>query len=132
MTQHSFVAIIGLLLLVGIALFLLPGCSANGRPMRFAPHISGETRPKSSSSFIEGKTSNGSLVSCSFVEFDERGDFLDFDQHRSCEATIRELVHAKKLLLVIYCHGWKNSSQSSDVTHFNAFLSKLAASAEIQ
>jgi hypothetical protein len=33
---------------------------------------------------------------------------------------------------VLYCHGWKNNSQSGDVAEFNAFLSKLATSEEIQ
>src|SRR5438552_3893712 len=127
MTQHSFIAAVGFVLAAGFLIFLLLGCSINGRPMRFDPRAVGETHPKGASWFIEGKTSNGAPVSCSFVEFDERGDFIDFYQHKDCEKQIRSLVESSnKLLLIIYCHGWKNNSQSGDVTHFNSFLAKLA------
>jgi hypothetical protein len=120
------------------AMILIAGCAVNGRPMRFDPHgQAGKSSPKASSWLIEGKTPNGADVSCSFVEFDERGDFLDFNQHIACEAAITNLVttltnDGGRLLLVLYCHGWKNNSQSGDVVEFNAFLSRLAASKEIR
>lgn len=87
---------------------------------------------KAKSWFIEGRTPAGAAVSCSFVEFDERGDFLDFAQHTDCQARIRELVDAGPVLLVLYCHGWKNNSQSGDVAHFNDFLSRLADSDDMR
>jgi hypothetical protein len=54
-----------------LAIFLLPGCSVNGRPMRFNPASSSiETISPARSWFIEGQTTNGAPISCSFVEFD--------------------------------------------------------------
>ncbi|MBV8969216.1 MAG: hypothetical protein JO331_09170, partial [Verrucomicrobia bacterium] len=73
-----------------------------------------------------------SLVSCSFVEFDERGDFMDFAQHLACGEKLKNLAEVQDVLLVLYCHGWKNNSQSGDVVSFNTFLTKLALSREIR
>jgi len=99
--------------------------------MRFDP-ASAQGSSKGKSWYIEGKAAAGVPISCSFVEFDERGDFLDFRQHLHCEARLKDLVERSKILLIIYCHGWKNSSQSGDVVAFNSFLSRFAASEEIQ
>ncbi|HZQ47793.1 MAG TPA: hypothetical protein VFC07_12315, partial [Verrucomicrobiae bacterium] len=131
MTNHPIITASIFFALAGICLLLFPGCAVNGRPMRFAPSSAGQLVPKSLSWYIEGKAKNGAPISCSFVEFDERGDFLDFRQHLSCEATIKNLVQSTNVLVVVYCHGWKNNSQSGDVTEFNSFLAKLAASPEI-
>src|SRR6266850_396454 len=123
---------LAVLLCTGIVLVLLTGCSVNGRPMRFDPNSAGGTSPKAKSWYVEGKAVNSSPFSCSFVEFDERGDFIDFNQHKDCERRITNFVNSGRALLVLYCHGWKNNSQSGDVTEFNAFLGKLAGSDEIQ
>src|SRR5207249_4236307 len=128
--HHPILTALVALIVAIIAIFVLPGCSWNGRPMRFDPQTA--DLPKAQSWFIAGKVTNGAQVSCSFVEFDERGDFLDFRQHTDCEARLRSLVESNRLLVLIYCHGWKNSSQSGDVAHFNSFLAKLAESEEIQ
>ncbi|HWC61427.1 MAG TPA: hypothetical protein VHC44_17170 [Verrucomicrobiae bacterium] len=115
--------------------FVFSGCAVNGKPMRFEPsqvntnpalswYIEGTTKP-------EDKTQAGAKISCSFVEFDERGDFIDFRQHRDCEAKITNMVAAGPVLLVMYCHGWKNNSQSDDVIRFNSFLAKIASSDEV-
>lgn len=109
----------------------LPGCAVNGVPMRFNPSTSAGPAAKSLSWYIEGNTKTGETISCSFVEFDERGDFIDFDQHRDCEKRIKNMVASGPVLLVMYCHGWKNNSQSEDVIKFNSFLAKLAASREV-
>lgn len=85
--------------------------------------------------YIVSKPTDGSKpYSCSFVEFDERGDYLDFTQQRRSWEKIKELSVDEKeqLLVVIYCHGWKNNSQSGDVVKFNHFLGRLAASPDIQ
>jgi hypothetical protein len=131
MTHHPFIIAVLLLTFAAMAVLLLPGCAVNGRPMRFAPDGDGATVPKSLSWYIEGTAKNEAPISCSFVEFDERGDFLDFRQHLSCESTLKQLVKSGKVLTVLYCHGWKNNSQSGDVTAFNSFLAKLATSPEI-
>lgn len=78
--------------------------------------------------YIEGKDENAQTFSCSFVEFDGRGDYIDFNQHRAAWTKVKELSDAQKILLVFYCHGWKNNSQSGDVLEFNEFLGRLSAS----
>jgi hypothetical protein len=99
--------------------------------MRFNPTgVDGVAKSKSWQ--IEGIAAAGVPISCSFVEFDERGDFLDFNQHRACQATLKSLAKTGKFILVIYCHGWKNNSQSGDVPAFICFLSKFATSQAIE
>jgi pimeloyl-ACP methyl ester carboxylesterase len=131
MFAYYALIVLTIVLVATAAIFLLTGFSVNGHPMRFDP-TSSEGLSKASSWYIEGQAVEGVPVSCSFVEFDERGDFLDFGQHRHCGAKLGELADESNVLLVIYCHGWKNSSQSGDVVAFNAFLGRLAASEEIR
>jgi hypothetical protein len=65
--------------------------------------------------------------SCSFVEFDERGDYLDFFQHLHAYEKVRKLAREHEhLIVVIFVHGWRNSGQSGNVIDFNEFLSQLA------
>lgn len=121
--------IVGVPALALLGSMALSGCAVNGRPMRFDP----ASNKKSLSWYIEGKAKNGKTISCSFVEFDERGDFIDFRQHQDCENKITGMVAAgHPVLLVMYCHGWKNNSQSDDVIKFNSFLAKIAASPEVE
>src|SRR5437763_1285822 len=48
----------------------------------------------------------GAAHSCSFVEFDERGDYLDFAQHRDAYERILTLAQAPEpLTVVLYVHG---------------------------
>ena len=78
--------------------------------------------------YIES-TGCGAAHSCSFVEFDERGDYLDFDQHRNAYEQILKLAGGPEpLTVVIYVHGWRHSGQSQDVVSFNHFLHQLAGS----
>ncbi len=65
--------------------------------------------------------------SCSFVEFDERGDYLDFRQHRHAYEKIRNLARTHEhLVIVIFVHGWRNNAHSSNVVSFNEFLHQLS------
>lgn len=97
-----------------------------GKPMRFAPNAD---RALGERYYIESQPPKGMKPhSCSFVEFDGRGDYIDFKQHTHAWETVRDLAKGDRLLLVIYCHGWKNNSQSSDVVRFNDFLGRLASS----
>src|SRR5262249_28580236 len=75
-----------------------------------------------------GRTEDGLLShSCSFIEFDERGDYLDFHQHRHAYQKILELAKSQQpLTVVIYVHGWRHDGQSHDVIAFNEFLRQLA------
>ena len=117
--------VVVLIALLCIYLLLRTGFSVNGFPMRFDP-AKGDGSSKTKSWYIEGVSAAGVPISCSFVEFDERGDFLDFDQHKDCQARLKQFAKTGNLLLVIYCHGWKNNSQSDNVPAFNCFLSKFA------
>ena len=120
-----FIVVAVILIAIGLLYLLLrTGFSLNGKPMRFDP--GGADAPGNRRLYIEGVSAAGVPISCSFVEFDERGDFLDFSQHKDCQARLKHLAKAGNLLLVIYCHGWKNNSQSDNVPAFNCFLSKLA------
>jgi hypothetical protein len=114
---------------VGLALiFFFTGCTSVGKPMRTNP-ASGAAA--ADSWYIQSKPTNGARpFSCSFVEFDGRGDYIDFQQHQDAWRKVQQFTN-ENLLLVIYCHGWKNNSQSADVVRFNSFLGRLAASPEI-
>jgi hypothetical protein len=133
LSSPAFIFIVAIVIIAfgGIYLFLWSGRSINGHPMRFDPAGVGKTN-KTKSWLIEGTAAAGVPISCSFVEFDERGDFLDFNQHLACEDQLKHLAKSGKLILVIYCHGWKNNSQSDDVPAFNCFLSKFATSKAIE
>ena len=105
------------------------------RPTDGAKGDPSESVPKADAWYIESKPTDGSLpYSCSFVEFDQRGDYLDFEQQRRSWEKIKELgsKQQQKLLVVIYCHGWKNNSQSGNVVEFNRFLARLASSPQIR
>ena len=111
-----------------LAYIIFRGNTPIGKPMRINP----DTKPKvpvGQRWFIESLPETGApLHSCSFVEFDGQGDYVDFKQHRDAWEKVSELAGRQPLLLVIYCHGWKNNSQSSDVVKFCDFLGRLAAS----
>ena len=69
--------------------------------------------------------------SCSFVEFDERGDYLDFHQHLHAYEKVKALANGKQnLVLVLFVHGWRNNGQSGNVIDFNEFLHQLAEHAD--
>jgi hypothetical protein len=82
--------------------------------------------------YIETPTRDYALpCSCSFVEYDERGDYLDFAQHRHAYQKIMQLAkEARPLTVVVYVHGWRHSGQSDNVIAFNEFLHQLAQAAE--
>lgn len=126
--------IIGAAILL-LAVFLTTGCTTVGKPMRLPPEQSNAL----DAWYIQGvakatdKQNAGKEYeySCSFVEFDGRGDYIDFRQHRYAWEKAKKLAEKQKILLVIYCHGWKNNSQSGDVVEFNSFLGRLAASPDV-
>lgn len=117
---------------LSLTLVLLCGCSTVGQPMRHDPANTNNSLGESW--YIQGKTTNGQTYSCSFVEFDGRGDYINFDQHTSAREKVEEIanIQTQKVLLVFYCHGWQNNSQSGDVVEFNSFLGRLAASDAIK
>jgi hypothetical protein len=112
---------------LGLGLYLLFRAQTPvGTAMRFAPDSG---KPLGERYYIESLPLDKVRThSCSFVEFDGRGDYIDFSQHTHAWHTVRDLARSGRLLLVIYCHGWKNNSQSSDVVRFVDFLGRLASS----
>lgn len=148
--NYSGACVLTFVLLIAVATL---GCSTISKPMRFFPPswndddskyihwddpntwgaIDWEGVPASKRAYIQSQASvNQQPFSCSFVEFDGHGDFIDYRQHRFAYKAVHNLAKNGPLLLVIYCHGWKNNSQSSDVVRFNAYLSMLADSAFIK
>ena len=124
-----------------VALFLLLvflcGCASRGvalRPTRDNDGKSLAKAPPAMAHYIETTNVTGPVVSCSFVEFDERGDYLDFAQHTNAWNVVRDLSKANPqgLLVIIYCHGWKNNVQSGDVVEFNHFLLQIARSKPVR
>src|SRR5689334_18937449 len=112
------IAGLGLVVLV----FCFRGNAPIGDPMRAAPSPG---LPPGESWFIESEPTNETPVhSCSFVEFDGHGDYIDFKQHEHAWKKVEELANSQPLLLVTYCHGWKNNSQSTDVVKFTHFLGR--------
>lgn len=115
--------------ILGIVVFLLlrivfRGNAPIGKAMRVKP---GEGVSPGDSWFIESLANGETPVhSCSFVEFDGHGDYIDFGQHTDAWKKVQELANAQPLLLVLYCHGWRNNSQSFDVVKFVDFLGRLA------
>jgi len=92
------------------------------------PKDPGTTIPLHERWYLETTPAGGVLpVSCSFIEFDERGDYLDFWQHRHAYEKILSLAaKGDPLTVVLYVHGWRHSGQSHDVVAFNAFLGQLS------
>jgi len=127
-----------LLVALAVCIIFFTGCATRGKAMRPTNGKKGDPGADvlpADAWYIQSKPADGSKpYSCSFVEFDERGDYLDFTQQRRSWEKIKELSFDQKeeLLLVMYCHGWKNNSQSGDVLSFNRFLGRLAASPDIQ
>lgn len=71
--------------------------------------------------------------SCSFVEFDERGDYLDFYQHKHAYEKVLALAqNHEHLIVVIFLHGWRNNGQSGNVVDFNEFLHQLATHTDVK
>jgi hypothetical protein len=84
--------------------------------------------------YIESTSSEKRLpYSCSFVEFDERGDYLDFYQHKHAYEKMRALAQQHEhLIVVIFLHGWRNNGQSGNVVDFNEFLHQLAIHTDVK
>src|SRR5215471_711090 len=104
-----------LLLAAAVIVFLLIG-SAPRRALRPTHGNTGDPSAPTTPAdawYIESQPIyNAKPISCSFVEFDERGDYLDFRQHRHAYTKIKDLAqqNGERLLVVIYVHGWKNNA----------------------
>jgi len=118
--------------LLCVAVDRLAGHATRGKAPRPAPAEEhppdpGPQVPLSARWYIESTSGCPLPHSCSFVEFDERGDYLNFEQHRHAYEKIEALgKEAAPLTVVIFVHGWRHSSQSANVVDFNEFLHQLA------
>jgi len=114
------------LALLSLTALLLVGCAPRGRALREVPTVYRRV-PPATSAYIESQASSGAKpFSCSFIEFDERGDYLDFGQHTNAYQRIQALSKSgERLMVILYVHGWKNNSHSGDVVEFNNFLREL-------
>ncbi len=92
------------------------------------------TMPNAQKWYIESTSfEKGLPYSCSFVEFDERGDYLDFSQHKHAYEKVLALAQQHEhLIVVIFLHGWRNNAQSGNVVDFNEFLHQLAAHTDVK
>jgi hypothetical protein len=130
MINLEIMRIVLIVSLVIITAVVVSGCATKGVATRVTGNAA-EGGP-GNAWYIESKNTSSKLpYSCSFVEFDERGDYLNFAQQQDSWRKIEEIAKAHRMLLVVYCHGWKNSAQSGDVVSFVHFLGRLAASQEI-
>src|SRR2546429_9093157 len=97
---------IGAVLVLAAGVILLTGCASRGVPLRPTYGIENDP-PKNAalgdSWYIESRPVGGKPYSCSFVEFDERGDYVDFQQQRRSWQKIKELSydHKEELLFEI-------------------------------
>lgn len=101
---------------LGVA-FALFGCAFNTqqrteREAAIKPRDHGEQSTAFRDEFETHKTA--------YIEFDEQGDFWDRRQFADAVELVRGAK--RKVILVIYAHGWENHSQSKDVRRFNEML----------
>ncbi len=82
--------------------------------------------------YIESHRPNGPNYGCSFIEFDGKGGFLNYEQFEKALQILEARKAPSNILLVIYCHGWNNNAQSGDVLHFVSFLRQLSDSSLIR
>jgi hypothetical protein len=105
------------------------GCVAN-KPYRLKG-IADEFYPNQLPPFEKTMVSADRSYRLSFVEFDERGDFWDRRQLGRAAKAIAE-HRTKRLLLVIYIHGWHHNANDrnppGDVETFRCLLSQLTVS----
>jgi hypothetical protein len=90
-----------------------------------------ESLPLTQAERSQSTPSSPRTFTCSFIEFDERGDYLNFQQHSDEVKWIEDNTPPKSpdaapLFVVIYCHGWRHNSQSDDVVRFNDFLGRMS------
>lgn len=81
-------------------------------------------------SYLKPSRENAPNYSCSFIEIDGNGDFLLPSQYENALSALKQ-KSSKPTLLISYCHGWRNDSQSEDVLRFCEFLHKFAITAPV-
>ncbi len=137
---HNPVYIVVGSLFISYVLTWIAGSASRGKALRKVTVHVGETIPdpprdvpNAQKWYIESiSPKQGLPYSCSFVEFDERGDYLDFHQHQHAYGKVLALAKQHEhLIVVIFLHGWRNNGQSGNVIDFNEFLHQLAAHADI-
>ena len=129
-------------LLISYALTWIAGSASRGVALRkVVVGDIGDTLPDPQATianaqkwYIESNSPERGLPhSCSFVEFDERGDYLDFHQHKHAYEKVLALAQKHEhLIVVMFLHGWQNNGQSGNVVDFNDFLHQLATHTDVK
>lgn len=132
----NIIYIVGFSLVISYVLTWVAGSASRGVALRqVAVGNVGGNQPDPDASipnaqrwYIESTCPKEGLPhSCSFVEFDERGDYLDFHQHKHAYEKVLALAQKDEhLIVVMFLHGWRNNGQSGNVVDFNDFLHQLA------
>src|ERR1700736_4461048 len=78
--------------------------------------------PPGDDAYLVSHREAGPNYGCSFIEFDGKGGFLNFEQYQRAQERLKQLRNKSNVLLVIYAHGWNNNAQSADVIRFMSFL----------
>jgi hypothetical protein len=134
-------AILAISLVISFALTCIAGSASRGIALRkVVVGAVGDNVPDPPTNitnaqkwYIESTSPEQGLPhSCSFVEFDERGDYLDFHQHKHAYEKILALAQKHEhLIVVMFLHGWRNNGQSGNVVDFNEFLHQLATHSDV-
>jgi hypothetical protein len=138
----NLVYVLAVSLLVSYAITWIAGSASRGVALRrvVVGHV-GDNVPDPPATianaqkwYIESTSPEQGLPhSCSFVEFDERGDYLDFYQHKHAYQKVLALAQKHEhLIVVMFLHGWRNNGQSGNVVDFNEFLHQLATHTDVK
>jgi len=114
--------------MLGALMAVIPsGCAPWNAQTRVVPPLPSATDvAPGESAYIESNGNEGPKYGCSFIEFDGKGGFLDYNQLRNAKLVLKKRAITSNVLLVIYCHGWNNNAQSDDVIQFMSFLRRLS------
>jgi len=102
-----------------VLLLAVSGCTTMG------PYYPNRDKPDNSVANTEGKD-----YRLAFIEFGEQGSYHDKTQLTQALKLVSDTK--RKVLLVMYVHGWHNNAKSHDVQRFENFLGGLASSPRVQ
>ena len=116
---------------LALSTLLFTSCAPWNKVTREVPEKGKHLEPGKSCRF-ESLPQSGRKYAVSVVEFDGQGSFLKYGQMQDAIDSLRRESQQGKVLLVIYCHGWNNNSQSGNVVMFTQLLRRLASTEDIK
>ena len=120
--QFTIVGLFIALLCTGCAPWNCVTRSASTKDWKMASDAEIAAKAPGDSPYIESNGANGPKYGCSFIEFDGKGGVLDYNQYQHATEVLKKRAASSNVLLVLYCHGWNNNAQSTDVINFVGFL----------